>query len=210
MNKSDTISELTKALVQVQANIEGAKTDAVNPFFKMKYASLASVWGACRKLLTDNGLAVVQTCSVDDRSDLIIDTTLLHTTGEWIGGQMRITPSKNDPQGLGSAMSYGRRYCLAAIIGIYQEDDDAEKAVERPATVTRLEPKKQAKPMTVAEASKVLAKLEADNPSTWGHILVAERLMDKYGAKGDCTLELLNSLSVEALKEVSVIIAGKK
>ncbi len=78
MQKSDTTGELAKSLAIVQGKLEGAKKDASNPFFRMEYASLASVWGACRQLLSENGLSVVQTFDNEEGASLIIDTTLLH------------------------------------------------------------------------------------------------------------------------------------
>ncbi len=131
MLKSDNIDELATALSKVQAKLAGAKMDGSNPFFKSKYATLLSVWEASRKPLTDNGLSVVQTCSVGESEGLIVDTTLLHSSGQWISGELAIKPTKNDPQGVGSAITYARRYGLAAIIGICPEDDDAESAMER-------------------------------------------------------------------------------
>ena len=134
MLKSDNINELATALSKVQAKLEGAKMDGSNPFFKSKYATLFSVWEASRKSLTDNGLSVVQTCSVGESEGLIVDTTLLHSSGQWISGELAIKPAKNDPQGVGSAITYARRYGLASIIGICPEDDDAESAMERKPT----------------------------------------------------------------------------
>ena len=133
MQRSDSTSELTKALIKVQSQVKGARADSVNPFFKAKYASLASVWDACRKLLADNELAVVQTMSTGEGHKLIIDTTLLHSSGEWISGQLPMVLSKDDPQGIGQAITYGRRYGLSAIIGICPEDDDAEGSVSHKA-----------------------------------------------------------------------------
>jgi len=131
MIKSEEINELAAALVKVQGKLEGAKMDGVNPFFHMKYATLASVWDACRVPLASNGLAIVQTCSIGENGGLIVDTTLLHLSGQWISGQQATKPTKDDPQGMGSAITYARRYGLAAMVGICPEDDDAEAATER-------------------------------------------------------------------------------
>jgi len=131
MNKSDTIGELARALIEVQKVLEGAKKDAINPFFKAKYADLSSVWDACRKPLGENGLAVTQTLDFTDGAGVVVETTLLHSSGEWISGRLCVTPVKNDPQGIGSAITYARRYSLAAIVGICPEDDDAEQAMDR-------------------------------------------------------------------------------
>ena len=87
--KSETIGALAAALAKAQAAITGAVKDAANPFFKSKYADLESVWSACRKPLTDNGLSVVQTSRYTENG-LMLVTTLLHTSGEWISGEMPV------------------------------------------------------------------------------------------------------------------------
>lgn len=131
MQKSDTIAEITKALCKVQAIVESAKKDASNPFFKSKYADLSAVWDAIRKPLTDNNLAVAQTTDIDGEG-VIVETLLLHISGEWIMGRLHIIPAKDrDPQAIGSAITYGRRYGLMAMIGVTPEDDDAEGAMQR-------------------------------------------------------------------------------
>lgn len=128
---SPQINELAKALVQVQAVLKPAIKDSANPFFKSKYADLSSVWDAARAPLTQNGLAVIQTTNGDDPDTVTIVTTLVHTSGQWIQGSLRMKPAKNDPQGVGSAITYARRYALAAIVGICPEDDDGEASMDR-------------------------------------------------------------------------------
>ena len=130
MNKSESIENLAKALVEVQKTELFALTDKDNPFFKSKYADLSSVWTAARHPLTANGLAVIQTMDIADNG-VIIETTLIHTSGEYVSGRLLIAPEKKTPQGVGSAITYGRRYGLSAIIGISPEDDDAENAMNR-------------------------------------------------------------------------------
>jgi hypothetical protein len=127
---SASIAELAKALCEVQKTELFALTTSNNPFFKSKYADLSSVWDAIRKPLTDNGLSVVQTTEPIEDAVIII-TTLLHSSGEWIRGRLMMKPDKMTPQGFGSAITYGRRYALAAIVGISPEDDDGEKAMGR-------------------------------------------------------------------------------
>ena len=159
MQKSDTIGELAKALSVAQGKIEGAKKDSTNPFFKSSYADLSSVWDACRKPLSDNGLAVVQTTTLTFDEDIIVDTTLLHSSGEWINGQLAVRPTKNDPQGMGSALTYARRYTLAAIVGVAPEDDDAEGATSR-------QPKQEQKtPPEVAKSTTEPTKGELRTPA---------------------------------------------
>jgi len=131
MYKSDTTGELAKALAIAQGKIEGAKKDSENPFFKSSYADLASIWEACRKPLSDNGLSVVQTTSNNEDYSIVVETTLLHSSGEWITGELGLKAVKEDPQGLGSAITYARRYALAAMVGVAPDDDDGESATDR-------------------------------------------------------------------------------
>jgi hypothetical protein len=127
MNQSETITELAKALSKAQAVMEGAKKDSQNPHLKNKYADLASVWDACRKPLTDNGLSVVQLTDGGPETVTIL-TRLLHISGEWLEGSLTLKPVKQDPQGIGSVVTYGRRYSLMAMVGISPEDDDGNEA----------------------------------------------------------------------------------
>ena len=128
--QSDQINELATALSKAQGKITGALKDSSNPFFKTKYADLASVWDACREQLSANGLAVVQTLS-NDAENIVVITTLTHSSGQWMRGSLAVKPVKSDPQGIGSAITYARRYALAAIVGVAQIDDDAEAAMGR-------------------------------------------------------------------------------
>ena len=133
MEHSEQINELATALAKAQGDLKGAKKDSKNPFFHSSYADLASVWDACREPLSKNGLSVVQTTDwvVGEEHCLLLLTTLLHSSGQWITGKLLIKPVKDDPQGLGSAITYARRYALSAIVGIAAEDDDAESAMGR-------------------------------------------------------------------------------
>jgi hypothetical protein len=127
--KSETIGKLAEALSKAQAAMEPAIKDAENPFFKSHYADLSSVWEVARKPLTDNGLSVAQLTDVVDGNSVVIETVLMHMSGEWIRGLLRMPYAKVDPQAVGSAITYGRRYALAAILGIVaDEDDDANSA----------------------------------------------------------------------------------
>ena len=130
---SESITELAKALVKVQAVLKGAKKDSVNPFHKSKYADLSSVWEACREPLTENNIAVVQATSYRD-GIIYISTMLMHESGQWLRDELGIKPKEDTPQGVGSAITYGRRYGLSAMVGIAPEDDDAEAAQGRPQT----------------------------------------------------------------------------
>lgn len=132
MNQSSEIKDLAGALVKAQAQLKPASKDGMNPHFKSPYATLQSVWGVARAALTPNGLAVSQTFTATDGDTLAISTTLMHTSGQWIGGTLTIKPTKADPQGIGSAITYGRRYALAAILGIVADEDDDGNAASAP------------------------------------------------------------------------------
>lgn len=127
METSEEISELVSALAIAQGSIQGAKKDVNNPFFKSKYADLQSVWSVARKPLSDNGLAVVQTPE-NSENGVTLRTALFHSSGQWIASTLDLPVKKDDPQGYGSAISYARRYSLAAMIGVYSEDDDGNAA----------------------------------------------------------------------------------
>jgi hypothetical protein len=132
MTQSPSIGALAAALSKAQGSLKIAAKDANNPFFKSKYADLASVWEACRAALTANGLSVAQLTDGDTVETMVMHTTLMHSSGEWVSGKYPIKPTKNDPQGIGAAITYARRYSLAAMVGIVSdEDDDAETAVGR-------------------------------------------------------------------------------
>jgi len=128
MQQSETIGKLSEALSKVQAVLEGAKLDSTNPFFKSKYSDLTSVWSACRKPLAENGLSVIQTCQSETADMVIVETMLCHASGEWVRGRLAMRPAKSDPQGVGSCITYARRYSLAAIVGVSPEDDDGNIA----------------------------------------------------------------------------------
>lgn len=124
MKKSESIADLAKALAQVQASLVPAKRDSTNPYFNSTYADLSSVWESCRETLARNGLCVIQGNSVGAEKTLIVETILIHESGQWVQSELCLPLSKADPQGVGSAMTYGRRYGLAAIVGIVADADD--------------------------------------------------------------------------------------
>lgn len=104
--------------------MENAVKDTSNTFFNSKYATLASVLNAVRGPLASNGLSIVQH-SRSAGTGVVVSTMLMHESGEWLCDKGPLLPvTKKDPQGYGSAITYGRRYGLSSILGISQEDDD--------------------------------------------------------------------------------------
>lgn len=128
MKTSENINELAVALNKAQSEFMVAKKDAKNPFFKSKYATLNSVYEAVAPALLSNGFTIIQPI-VDNN----VETTLVHASGQFITSSCPIVCAKqNDPQAMGSAITYARRYSLASLLGVMtDEDDDGEKAMGR-------------------------------------------------------------------------------
>jgi hypothetical protein len=130
------MAQLAAALAKAQGQIRSAPKDAKNPDFKSSYATLASVWDVCRGPLSSNGLAVVQLCQTHSNEGKVyvtVETRLLHAGGGSLGSTMKIPVAKPDAQGIGSALTYGRRYGLAAMVGVApDDDDDGNAAAQQP------------------------------------------------------------------------------
>jgi len=133
MSQSELINELAAALSKAQGEMQAAIKDKINPFFKSSYADLGSVWDAARPVLSKYGLCVMQTTELaPDRNQVIMVTTLAHTSGQWIKSYLPLNPAKNDSQGVGAAITYLRRYSLSALVGVVcDDDDDGETSVGR-------------------------------------------------------------------------------
>ena len=186
MQQSDQIEALTAALAKAQAVVKGATKGAENPFFHSKYADLASIWDACREALTQNGLAVVQSPSTaftgepetytyksrsgEERSGVRVATTvsittrLTHSSGQWIEGETAAMLPAADPQAVGSAITYLRRYALAAMVGVAPEDDDGE-ATTRPVPQRERKSQTPARPYGVSETGEFILP---GKPTSWG------------------------------------------
>jgi hypothetical protein len=149
---SPTIGAIAKALAAAQREIGVAHKDATNPHFRSKYADLQAIDEACRPALSKHGIAIAQGTGYAD-GFVFVTTRLLHAdTGEWIESTLHIAPGKHDAQGIGSAITYARRFGLSALAAVPAGvDDDGEAAVGRgaprdpvvvppPATVIPFEP----------------------------------------------------------------------
>lgn len=164
MIKSDSIKELATALAKAQAEIENASKNAANPHFKSRYADLAEVLNTVRPVFSKHGLAVMQMPSFAD-GVASIETLLTHASGEWISNIASAPVSKQDAQGVGSALTYLRRYSLAAFAGVAQEDDDGESAIGRH-----------------KKANKMPGQALADWTKRIGSALTMESLKSEYDA----------------------------
>ncbi len=129
MEHSQTIGNIAAALAKAQANIKPAAFDRVNPHFKNRYATLGSVIDSIKVELSRNEISVVQGTDLAEDGALVCETMLLHSSGEWIKSRLRLSPRDNSPQSVGSALTYARRYLLAAMAcNASDEDDDGNAA----------------------------------------------------------------------------------
>lgn len=128
--RSQSIAKLIEALAKAQLEFDPVKKENSNPFFKSKYADLATVLGATQKHLAKYGLVVVQEPIVNG-AKAGVRTVLAHSSGEWWDmGELLLPLGKQDAQGAGSALTYSRRYAYQSAVGVSaEEDDDGNAAV---------------------------------------------------------------------------------
>lgn len=196
MQKSDSIANLATALAKAQSEMAGAKKDANNPHYKSKYADLASVWDAARPALTKHELSIAQFTEPTDKDEIRVCTMLMHSSGEWLSGDIAIPVDKANAHGYGSALTYARRYALAAAVGIAPEDDDGNAAAQAPAKASTAPPNGSARrvatdaldALTPAEKETILRK--------------AQHVEELNAAKGIVT-------AVQALHDMNLDTEGK-
>ena len=188
MNKSNSIKNIAVALTKAQSEIKSVKMDAVNPFFKSKYATLGAVIDVSKKVLEDNGLVVTQ-LSTSNENRVGVTTMLMHDSGEWIDSTCTVAiEGKNIAQEAGKAITYLRRYSLSSLLNLYAEEDNdantpkrAEKATEGKSTA------KKAKPEQIGKSGWTSEQITA----------VAEAHTDKHGKQIVSTMNMSSKLSRE-------------
>jgi len=127
MTSSETIGAIAPSLIKAQSQMQGIIKEGKNPAFKSKYVTLDSILDTLRPILTSNGLMLTQgSQQPETMQSVTVESRIIHTSGEWIS----TTVTKPDAHGLGSALTYGRRYSVSALLAISaDEDDDANGAV---------------------------------------------------------------------------------
>lgn len=177
MNLEHSTAELFTALAKMQGEVENATKSSTNPHFRSKYADLAEVLNTVRPVLAANGLSVIQSPSFDG-AVCHVTTTIAHSSGGHISGTISCIPAKQDGQGIGAATTYLRRYSLAALCGVAQEDDDGQTAAHNKPSV----------PITSAEAARIRENIEtlgideAAFLKHYGVTAIAELTTDKVAA----------------------------
>lgn len=125
MERSESIKEIANALCKFQQEVGKIKKSANNPFFKSKYATLSDILDVIQEPLSNSGLSVMQLPTGENE----LETIVMHISGEFIASKYTMRPTKNDPQGIGSCITYQRRYALGAALSLnIDEDDDGNKA----------------------------------------------------------------------------------
>jgi hypothetical protein len=155
MEKSESIKEIAAALCNFQKSVGKIKKSETNPFFKSKYADLSSILDTIQEPLFENGLSFVQFPTGKNE----LSTMLMHISGEWIKSTSEMLLTKQDSQGLGSAITYQRRYSLASILGLNIDvDDDGNAASKQPVKPNTTEKPKA----TEANIKAIQEKIKAD------------------------------------------------
>lgn len=140
MQKSESLQNLAAALVKFHLKVDKIKKDAKNPFFKSSYASLSNILEQIDTPLIESGIAVSQFPTGDHG----LTTILIHAdSGEYMMAEYIMKPVKDDPQGIGSSITYQRRYALAAILGLNIDDDDDANAASKKTTAYNHKPLSQ-------------------------------------------------------------------
>lgn len=165
------MSDAIKALVKAQKEMGSVIKNASNPHLKSKYADLGSVLEACQTALHSNGFAIVQPCGKDDHG-AYVETVLAHESGESFASRVYLVVGKQDMQGVGSAITYARRYGLLGMAGLAPEDDDGEatKAPKREAQPAPAQDAPKTPPTPAQIADKMLLR--------FGEFTTLQQLMD--------------------------------
>lgn len=163
------MTSIATALAKAQAEMGKALKQSNNPHFKSKYADLANVMDACLPSLNAVGIAVIQPTGEDEHGRFV-ETVLIHgESGERLTCRVPLIVAKNDMQGYGSAVTYGRRYGLMAMAGIAPEDDDGNAASKAP---PRQEARQEPKSDAIQQAIEYLAAADSlpDLKARWSNI----------------------------------------
>lgn len=150
------MKELFSALAKAQGEFKPAVFDCENPHYRSKYASLASVVESVRGSLSKYGLSFSQSVeSISTDGKIFLFTSLYHSSGEYIVNKIPVLLVKQDMQGLGSAITYAKRYGLSAMLGVVADaDDDGNLADDKN---EKKDPPKQQKPIEPAKQQKISA-----------------------------------------------------
>lgn len=208
ISRSESIVELSKAFAMFQAEVNNPINTTTNSFFKNKYATLGDVLNEVRPILAKYGLSILQ-MPAGDGGIVQLTTLIMHTSGEWIETEpMTMRPEKGTPQGVGSALTYARRYSLSTILGVASEDDDDGNDASQPQkSANKSKKTKKKKPtddalekliLEIMEKAKTLQasgiaqndimdvfkNAEYPNPKNIPDVKIAKNIMDELNKLG--------------------------
>lgn len=203
MAMSENIEALAKALPQAQAAMGDVFKNANNPAFRSKYADLAAVVEAVLPALNANGFTLLQPSAFDGER-VTVGTMLLHESGQWVRCDLSIPLGKRDAHGIGSAVTYGRRYGLQAMSGVAPEDDDGNAAA-RPSTAPQTLPETKraepAAPTLAGRAERLVATLKS---------VKTLKELDKAFVLGSGLCAELDAKDPERLAEIEALVAARR
>jgi len=190
MNKSESIKNIAIAMSNFQGEVKNPPKLAKNPFFNSKYTTLDALIDTAKPLLQKNGLSFTQSCA-GDGMNITVTTLLMHSSGEWIESEpLTLKADKATAQGAGSAITYARRYCLSAFLGLASdEDDDGNNAEQQ----KNKEPKQYQEPK---RNTKQTAKQEPQREEP--------RLVQQEDTKGDKVISTAQAKRLFALAHGNV------
>jgi hypothetical protein len=185
MEKSESIINLSKALLKFDAEIGIINKSSVNPFYKNAYAALPDILEAIKEPLQKSGLIVKQF----PESDVALTTIIIHAeTGEFISSTYNMRATKDDPQQQGSRITYQRRYAIGAVLGLNIDiDDDGNKASEPEKKEEKkpIEPTEPPKPwLTEKQFKQALERINA------GEKEIYQSIVDNFLVKKDYRTQL--------------------
>lgn len=173
MKQSESIVNLAKALAAVQAKVTPIGKDATNPHFRNKYASLDAIMESVRPLLAANSLSIVQgggapISNVDGTvTGVAVETMLLHGSGEYIASTITLPLDKGTAQAVGGAITYGRRYGVAALLALTTDEDDDGQAASRPSA----SPQRASSPASTNGAPRATAPAANGDPGSHARLM---------------------------------------
>lgn len=201
LDHSTEIGSLAVALAAAQAKFDKVVKGTTNTFFKSKYATLADVVDATRKGLAESKIAVVQEVSFAEAL-CSVTTMLFHESGQWMKGTIAVPVGKLDPQGVGSASTYARRYGLSAFVNVAADDDDDGNAASKPVQnqTTSIDPEE------LKKMGDLLASMETLDGAKAGFRTAYKRASD---AKDKDAMQYLTAIWEGKKKQFSGVVQSR-
>jgi hypothetical protein len=188
--QSPTLAKFAEALAAAQLEMDNAEKASENPHFNARYADLADVINACREPLAKNKIARIQTPRTRASGEVGLRTALVHASDEYVAFTFWCKPERTGPQALGSVLTYLRRYGLAAVVGVGQEDDDGNAGQGSATRPPPAEPRAAAQGKPAAKAQPPAKPPEAPKPVDAEH---ADNIKEIRNTVGDLKWEDKNA-----------------